>query len=279
MNIRELLESAARKLVSQPQARREAEILLGHALEVNRSFLYANPDMELPHRRRSQFQQLVLQRSRGMPIAYLTGKRAFWSLDLRVTPAVLIPRSETELLVEKALELIPPGAQLRIADLGTGSGAIALSLAKERMNCEFHATDCNIDAMQVAEENARLNGLDRVLFHVGSWTQPLSGKFDLIVSNPPYVAQNDPHLTQGDCRFEPLLALTPGGDGLSALRQIATDAFGFLTKGGWLLLEHGHDQGEAVRFFMQSAGYIDISTARDLAGIERVCKAMRPEEL
>ncbi len=275
MNIAQLLDLAMRKLAAGPSARYESEILLGHALEVKRSFLYANPGMEVPRKRQNHYQRLVRQRSQGVPIAYLTGTRSFWSLDLRVTPAVLIPRPETELLVEKALELVPAGVCQRLADLGTGSGAIALSLAWERPQCEVHATDSSAEALQVAEENRRAHALDNVQFHHGSWTGPLHGLFNLVVSNPPYVAQNDPHLLEGDCRFEPRLALTPGGDGLSALRQIAMEAFARLADDGWLLLEHGYDQGEAARSILRTAGYQDIRTHCDLAGIERVCQARK----
>jgi len=276
MNIGQLLELAMRKLAPGPSARQEAEILLGHALEVSRSFLYANRAMEVPCNRAAGFHKLVQQRAEGTPVAYLTGMRSFWSLALRVTPAVLIPRPETELLVEKALERIPAGAHQRIADLGTGSGAIALSLARERPECEVHATECSIEALLVAVENGRLNGLETVQFHLGSWTEPLQGFFDLIVSNPPYVAQTDPHLQQGDCRFEPRLALTPGADGLCDLRQIAREAMGRLAAGGWLLLEHGYDQAAEVRSLLDCGGYSEIATYRDLAGIERVCVGRKP---
>ena len=271
MNIGQLLELAMHKLTAGSAARREAEILLCHALEVKRSFLYANPGMGVPRQRQACFQRLLRRRVQGMPIAYLTGIHGFWSLDLRVTPAVLIPRPETELLVEKALELIPAGARQRLADLGTGCGAIALALARERPHCEIHATDCSLDALHVAGDNARRHQLEQVQFHHGSWTNPLSGRFDLIVSNPPYIAQTDPHLQQGDCRFEPRLALSPGADGLSALRQIAAEVHELLVEGGWLLLEHGYDQAAAVRSILEAAAYSDIATYRDLAGIERIC--------
>lgn len=271
MNIGQLLELATHRLAADPAARREAEILLGHALEVKRSFLYANPAMDVPRQRQAQFQRLLRRRMQGTPIAYLTGTRSFWSLDLSVTPAVLIPRPETELLVEKALELIPADSHQRLADLGTGSGAIALALARERPHCEIHAADCSLEALQVAGDNARRHQLEQVQFHHGWWTTPLSGRFDLIVSNPPYIAQTDPHLQQGDCRFEPRLALSPGADGLSALRQIAAEAHELLMEGGWLLLEHGYDQGEAVRSILDAAAYSDIATYCDLAGIERIC--------
>jgi len=276
MNIGSLLDLATRKLAAGPAARREAEILLGHALEVKRSFLFANTEMEVPRKRRVEFQRLVRRRKMGMPIAYLTGFRPFWTLNLRLTPAVLIPRPESELLVETALEILPAGSKGRIADLGTGSGAIALSLAAERPDCEIHATDCSIDALQVADINRRLNAMDRVQLHLGSWTGPLSGQFDLVVSNPPYVAQSDPHLQLGDCRFEPRLALVAGEDGLDAIRQIAEEAIEQIVPGGWLLLEHGCEQGQAVRSILQAAGYEESGTCCDLAGLERVTRGRKP---
>ena len=276
MNIGQLLELATRKMADGPSARRDAEILLGHALEVKRSFLYANPGTEAPRKRQAVFHRLVHQRAKGVPIAYLTGMRSFWTLNLFLTPAVLIPRPETELLVEKGLELIPAGSRQRLADLGTGSGAIALSLARERPGCEVHATECSPEALQVAEENRRRHGLEQVTLHLGSWTEPLSGAFDLIISNPPYVAANDPHLQQGDCRFEPRLALVSGEDGLSAVRQIAVAAFDRLVPGGWLILEHGFDQAREVRGIFRSNRYQDVVTFRDLAGLERVCRGRKP---
>jgi release factor glutamine methyltransferase len=273
MNIRKLLEQATQSLSAShaESARVDAEILLCHALAVHRSFIYANPELEVSARHRLDFRGLVRQRSLGTPIAYLTGTRSFWTLELTVSADVLIPRPETELLVETALSLIPAGTTQRVADLGTGSGAIALALAKERPRWEVHATDLSAPALEVAKENARRNGLEQVQFHQGCWTQPLDGTFDLIVSNPPYVAQDDVHLLQGDCRFEPRMALTPGGDGLSAFRQIATESRTLLNGGGWLLFEHGWDQGLALSAILKSAGYADIHTIRDLAGIERVC--------
>jgi release factor glutamine methyltransferase len=275
MNIRKMLEHATRELSARhpDSARADAEILLCHALDVNRSFVYANPELVPPRPRRQDFLRLVRERGQGTPIAYLTGKRSFWSLELMVNANVLIPRPETELLVETALRLLPAGRVQRVADLGSGSGAIALSLARERPMWEVHATELSAPALQVAQENARRNGIEHVQFHLGAWTEPLQGKFDLIVSNPPYVAEDDAHLLQGDCRFEPRMALTPGGDGLGAFRQIAEESRALLCSGGWLLFEHGWDQGPTVSAILQAAGYADISTLRDLAGIERVCCA------
>lgn len=276
MTIRALQQCAQSKLAPDPLARLEAEILLCHALEVSRSFLFANPELEVPLKRRADFMNLLQRRIQGEPIAYLVGKRSFWTLELKVTPDVLIPRPETERLVELALEKIPPGSNWRIADLGTGSGAIALAIASERPGCEINATDISQPALKLASENARKYGLDRVQFQHGSWLQPLSGQFQVIVSNPPYVDQNDSHLQQGDCRFEPATALSPGIDGMSAIGEIATESLQKLRPGGWLLVEHGHEQAEGVQNIFRKAGYISVSTQQDLAGLDRVSMGQRP---
>ena len=243
---------------------------MAFVLETNRSFLYANPELELPNRRSEAFKKLIRQRVQGEPIAYLTGSSEFWSLPLEVNSAVLIPRPETERLVEAALDKIPPKADWRIADLGTGSGAIALALASERSKCEIHATDISTAAINVARRNARHLGISHVQFHQGSWSQPLQGKFHLIVSNPPYVNADDPHLKQGDLRFEPRKALTPGIDGLRAIRKITQLAQPILLSGGWLMFEHGFDQGDATRELLQNSGFINIEALHDLQGHERV---------
>jgi len=278
MSIKRLLELAAIRLGEMPDGRFEAEVLLCHALDVSRSFLYANPDLEIPVRRQNSFRQMIRRRMQGEPIAYLIGRRAFWSLDLEVTPDVLIPRPETELLVETALELIPRGSDWRVADLGTGSGAIALALAAERPQCEVHATDCSEAALEVARRNASLNGQESVHFHLGSWTEPLTGLFNLIASNPPYVAPNDPHLATGDCRFEPQLALVADQEGLGDLKRVIDESFGALVEGGYLLLEHGFDQAALVRGLLLDRGYRDAQSRRDLAGIERISWAQKPKQ-
>jgi len=234
---------------------------MAHVLESTRSFLYANPELELPHKRLETFKKLIKQRAQGQPVAYLTGSSEFWSL---------IPRPETELLVETALEKIPPGTDWRVADLGTGSGAIALALASERKKCEIHATDISGAAIRIARENARLLGIGQVCFHTGSWCEPLRGKFHLVVSNPPYVAEADPHLEQGDLRFEPPGALTPGADGLSAIRKISQLVPPLLVDGGWLMFEHGWEQGPASRDILEANGFANIETLQDLQGHDRV---------
>ena len=249
---------------------------MAHVLESTRSFLYANPELELPHKRRETFRKLVRQRLRGEPIAYLTGQCEFWSLPFNVSPAVLIPRAATELLVETALEKIPPKADWRIADLGTGCGAIALAIASERKKCEVHATDISGAAISIARQNADKLGLGRVQFQRGSWNRPLRGKFHLLVSNPPYINGDDPHLDQGDLRFEPRRALSPGIDGFVAIQKLPQLASSSLVNGGWLMLEHGFEQGSASRRCLENAGYVNIETLRDLQGHERVSVGEKP---
>ncbi|MCW8926835.1 MAG: peptide chain release factor N(5)-glutamine methyltransferase [Xanthomonadales bacterium] len=269
-NIQYLLSCARQKLAGNPSASIDAEVLLAHVLETGRSFLYANPELDLPRNRTVAFKRLVAQRAQGHPIAYLTGSCEFWSLQLDVNPAVLIPRPETELLVEAALSKIPPGAGWRIADLGTGSGAIALALASEHRRCEIHATDISETALDVARGNAARLGFSQLRFHRGCWAEPLDGGFELIVSNPPYVDDDDPHLERGDLRFEPLVALTPGADGLAAIREIIHSTRPWLVPGGWLMFEHGWKQGPASRRILKEDGFTNIGTFQDLQGHDRV---------
>jgi len=261
---------AHQKLVDSPSARFDAEILMAHVLESTRSFLYANPELDLPYKRSETFKKLIKLRAQGRPIAYLTGSCEFWSLPLLINSAVLIPRPDTELLVETALKMVPVQADWRIADLGTGSGAIALALASERKKCEIHATDISRAAIKVAQENANQLGINNVQFHRGSWSEPLAGEFHLIASNPPYIDADDVHLDRGDLRFEPRKALTPGPDGLRAIQTISQLARPSLVDGGWLMFEHGWDQGLGTRQIMEHSGYINIETLHDLQGHERV---------
>lgn len=249
----------------------DAALLLAHALGKPRSWLFAHADDLLGEADAARFDALLARRVAGEPVAYLTGSRGFWTLDLAVTPATLVPRPETELLVELALARLPAVAPVRVADLGTGSGAIALALAKERPRAHVVATDASPEALEVARGNAVRNRIGNVAFRLGSWLAPLAGEcFDLIASNPPYIADGDPHLSQGDLRFEPAMALSCGADGLDAIRIIVRDAPACLRPGGWLLLEHGWDQGEAVRALLAEAGFVDAATARDLEGRDRI---------
>ena len=270
MNIRESLATACRLLDSGPERRLEAEILLCHSLAISRSWLYANPEQQVESRHHDDFLLLVQRRGQGEPIAYLTGNREFWSLRLKVTPDVLIPRPETELLVETVLARIPSDVPWRIADLGTGSGAIALAIARERPGCEVWATDISPAALSIAQENIDALGLGHIHLLQGSWFSPLAGKFNCIVSNPPYVSCNDPHMKEGDIRFEPASALTSGADAMASIRHIAVESLPRLEDGGLLAFEHGYEQGAASRQLLLQLGYADVKTIRDLAGLERV---------
>lgn len=255
----------------------DAEALLAHALGRPRGWLYAHGDDELDPVVAAHFGQLLARRAAGEPVAYLTGRRGFWSLDLQVTPDTLIPRPETELLVELALARLPADRPLRLADLGTGSGAIALALAHERRNAQVIATDASQAALAVARGNASVLELVNVAFRQGNWLAPLAGeRFDLIASNPPYIADGDEHLRQGDLRFEPVDALASGADGLDAIRQIARDAGDCLLPGGWLMLEHGWQQGAQVRALLHAAGLVDVATERDLSQHERISFGRTP---
>jgi len=248
----------------------EAEILLAFTLEKPRSFLYTWPEHLLNAEQLKLFESIVKRRSEGEPVAYITGVREFWGLLLKVTPATLIPRPETERLVEIALQYIPEDEPRKIADLGTGSGAIALAIASERPHCQILATDINLQTLDVARQNQQTLRLNNIKFFLGDWLNPLAGqKFDLIISNPPYVAANDPHLQQGDLRFEPTQALSSGPDGLQDIRNILSNADNFLHPGGWLLLEHGYDQGEAVTDLLQMRGFVNVSCFRDYGLRER----------
>jgi len=249
----------------------DAEYLLVHVLGKPRSWLFAHHDDLVAGDQAAVFEALVQRRARGEPVAYLTGQRGFWRFDLAVTPATLIPRPETELLVELALERLPTDRALRVADLGTGSGAIALALAHERPRAQVLATDASAQALAVAQANAAALRLGNVGFGEGDWYAPLADeRFDLIASNPPYIALGDPHLDEGDLRYEPASALSSGHDGLDAIRAIVADAPTHLVAGGWLLLEHGWDQGEAVRALLAAAGFAEVATRQDLEGRDRV---------
>ena len=270
-----LLARAAARLGAD--ARAEAEILLAHALQRPRAWLYAHADAAVAEPAAAEFDALVARRSRGEPVAQILGRQGFWSLDLRVTSDVLIPRADTELLVERALATLPTDRTARVADLGTGSGAIALAIASERPRAFVVAVDASAAALDVARGNAQALGLSaRVHCVQGEWFVPLHGeRFDLIVSNPPYLAENDPHLGEGDLRFEPRMALASGHDGLDAIRAIVRDAPAHLADGGWLLLEHGWEQGAAVRALFVESGFEDIATWRDIEQRERTTGGCR----
>lgn len=276
-SVRSLLAAARKRLGPGPASALEADVLLTHVLGVDRSWLFANGERPVPFPDARNFRNLIERRAGGEPIAYLTGSREFWSLPLQVTPDVLIPRPETELLVRTALDFIPPDAAWRIADLGTGSGAVAIAIALERPSCDVHATEFSAAALAVAALNVEALAPGRVALHRGSWLEPLEGRFRVIVSNPPYVAGGDPHLAAGDCRFEPQAALTPGTDGMAAIRLIAREALPRLEPGGLLAFEHGFDQGGDSRSLLQGLGYRKVRTREDLEGRERVTSGRCPD--
>jgi len=276
--VRQVLRAAEQELTGASfSARLDAEVLLMHVSGLSRAQLVSHDEQTLPAATRERFAALIARRRAGEPVAYLTGEREFWSLPLKVTPAVLVPRPETELLVERALELIPPDAAWLVADLGTGSGAIALALAHERPKLHIIATEKSGEALAVARDNAARLGLGNIEFRQGDWLAPLENeRFDFIVSNPPYVPEDDPHRVQPDLQFEPSLAIVGGLDGLAAIRHIAAGARSHLKPGGWLLLEHGYDQGEAAAEILRAAGYAEVAGGRDLAGHERAVAGRAP---
>jgi release factor glutamine methyltransferase len=253
-------------------ARAEAEILLAHVLGRGRTWLFTRADDAIDADAAATFEALVARRRAGEPVAYLVGQRGFWRFDLEVTPDTLIPRADTERLVELALERLPSSQPLRLLDLGTGTGAIALALAFERPRASVIAVDLSPGAAAVARRNAdRLGLAERVAVREGAWFAPVPGEvFDLIASNPPYIEAEDPHLGLGDLRFEPPAALASGLDGLDDLRAIVRDAPAHLRPGGCLLVEHGWRQGGAVRALFHAAGFVDVETALDLEGRDRV---------
>jgi len=276
--IESLLAQGTRVLAGGPAAAGaaglDAQLLLAAVLAVPRTRLHSHPEARPDAAQAARYRQLIARRAAGEPLAYLTGRREFWSLELAVTPAVLIPRPETELLVERALALGP--AEARVADLGTGSGAVALALAHERPRWRLLATDVSAPALAVARANARALGAVNVQFRQGSWFEPLAAeRFELLLSNPPYVAADDPVLEEPALRSEPRLALTPGTDALAHLRALARGAAAHLAPGGWLLLEHGATQGAALRGELEAAGFAHVRSHRDLAGHERMTEGQR----
>lgn len=270
--IKHILEHATKLLADiSDSARLDSELLLTFVMKQTRVWLHTWPDNELTPGQYSEFEQLITRRKNGEPIAHIIGEQEFWSLKLKVTPDTLIPRADTERLVELALERIPQASFWNIVDLGTGSGAIALALAKERPSAQVVATDASMKALTIAEENAKLNQLNNIRFVRSSWFDDLENHvFEMIVSNPPYIAENDPHLSSGDVRFEPDTALTSGPAGLDDLSHLISKAPGYLKPGGWLILEHGYDQADAVIQLMQQAGFTNCQDFKDYGGNPRV---------
>lgn len=262
---------------SSPTPALDAQVLLAHTLKRDRTYIIAHARDPLDAGDQEQFQELLAQRLKGTPVAYLTGEQEFWSLPISVSPDTLIPRPETELMVELALEKIPRDREFAVADIGTGSGAIALALASERNKIHLLACDNSNAAIQVAGSNAKRLGISNVEFITGSLFVPFGDKkFDLVVCNPPYIAENDPHLAQGDVRFEPRSALAAGPDGLDVIRRVVHDARQHLLPAGWLMIEHGYDQEACVEELFRQAGFEEVECYRDLAGQPRVTVGRRP---
>ncbi|MDD2701426.1 MAG: peptide chain release factor N(5)-glutamine methyltransferase [Sideroxydans sp.] len=266
--------------MERDEARSEVQALLQSVLDVNRAYLLAHPERVLTEQEFSRYQSLLQRRLLGEPLAYIQGEREFFGLNFKVSPATLIPRADTELLVEQALARIPSQGPYRVLDLGTGSGAIAISIALARADIEVTAVDASEVALAVAQENARRLAVANVNLLRSDWYNALAGqRYNLIVSNPPYIAAADNHLSQGDLRFEPISALASGTDGLDDIRRIIEGAHAHLEDGSWLLLEHGYDQAAAVRGLLNQAGFEKVCSDKDLAGIERVSRGCRPQEI
>ena len=268
MNLVEALAQARGRIASA-----EAKRLLRHVLAITASEVAAHPERALDESQSSRYAELVQRRAAGEPVAYLVGSREFYGRDFRVTPAVLIPRPETELLIELALTKVSRGGTPRMLDLGAGSGCVAITLALE-LDAEVLAVDVSRDALAIARDNAARLGA-RVAFVESDWFAAVDGRFDLIVGNPPYVAEGDPHLD--DLAFEPRVALTSGSDGLAAIRHVVAEAPRYLKPGGWLLLEHGYDQAETLAKLLADMGFVAIERHRDLAGIVRVSGGRMPD--
>lgn len=257
--------------ITANEARLEVQMLLQQTLAVVRAYLLAHPEQMLSAAQQAAYAAMLQRRMHGEPIAYILGEREFFGLKFQVTQATLIPRPESELLVELALQHIPAHGHFRVLDLGTGSGALAIAIAHSRADAQVIAVDASETALQVARSNAQRLGIANLHFRQSDWFSALAGqRYDLIVSNPPYIAADDEHLSRGDVRFEPISALAAGADGLDDIRHIVAHAADFLERGAWLLLEHGYDQAANVRDLLRQAGYTEVHSARDIAGIERV---------
>jgi release factor glutamine methyltransferase len=270
IDIRKALAEAIGQM-SNDHAQLESEILLSHVLNKNRAYLYTHPELLLDPNQMERYQQLISQRTQGIPIAYLTGHREFWSLDLKVSPSTLIPRHETELLVELTLELLPKKEYMNVLELGTGSGAIALALAVERPHWNILACDISEEALHIAKENAKNLGMTHISFYHSDWFKNIPQlQYDAIISNPPYISPNDPHLNHGDLRFEPQNALVSGQDGLADLQYIVQNSYNYLAPNGLLLVEHGYDQKSYLGTILNKLGYNKIHCWKDIQGHDRV---------
>tara|TARA_E500000075_G_C6991371_1_gene323308 strand:+ start:1911 stop:2750 length:840 start_codon:yes stop_codon:yes gene_type:complete len=264
------LSSQLESISDTPQL--DCELLLCHVIDKDRTWLRTWPDNTVSPTHQTLFKSLLDQRIKGTPIAYITGSRGFWSMDLNVSSDTLIPRPETEILVEIVLKLGLPSQACGL-DLGTGSGAIALALASERLDMQWFAVDAQLGAVELAQDNCNQQQLSNVSIFQSNWFDAIKqqdNKFDLIVSNPPYIAKDDPHLSQGDVRFEPKTALVSGVDGLDDIKVIVSQSSMYLNTNGWLVLEHGYDQGKAVRDLMLFAGFNEVTTKQDYNNLDRI---------
>ncbi|MCG8672903.1 MAG: peptide chain release factor N(5)-glutamine methyltransferase [Pseudomonadales bacterium] len=274
--VAELINEGVSKLRSLSEtAALDVELLLAQACDKNRTWLKTWPDADVSASQQQLFQSLLERRVSGEPIAYISGFQSFWTLDLKVTPATLIPRQETELIVESALALVGQEHNISVLDLGTGSGAIALAIASERPEWNIQACDSSREALQVAQDNRQTLNLN-VDFKYSDWFSAFEDQhFQLIVSNPPYIESEDPHLGQGDLRFEPVSALVSGVDGLDDIRRIVADSKQHLIDDGLLMIEHGYNQGEAIRRIFNDQAFNHVETLKDLSDIERVTLGYR----
>jgi release factor glutamine methyltransferase len=269
-SIKTVLAQATAQLPTE-EAAIEAQLLLQHVLGKNRAFIIAHGDDTLDTVALAQYGTYIKRRQLGEPIAYIIGEREFYGLSLTVSPATLIPRADTETLVDAALAKLSPTQHTHVLDLGTGSGAIALAIAKMRPDTHITALDASPEALAIAQQNAKKLGIPNVQYVLSDWFSALKQEqFDVIVSNPPYIQTNDPHLSQGDLRFEPATALASGDDGLLAIKKIVISAPAFLNSNGWLMFEHGYNQADSVAQLMALQGFSQIETINDLGGNNRV---------
>ncbi|BFM49413.1 peptide chain release factor N(5)-glutamine methyltransferase [Marinomonas sp. THO17] len=279
MRIDESLQGASERLrFMSDTALLDAQLLLGHVLNVTTAYFYSWPEKTLTDQELAEFDILLKRRELGEPIAYIMGKQAFWSLELAVAPCTLIPRADTECLVEQALVVLADKVQAKVLDLGTGTGAIALALAKECPEAKVTGVDVIAEAVTLAQQNALTNGIDNVQFLQSSWFEqiPKDSRYDLIVSNPPYIDLEDQHLSQGDVRFEPKTALVADNKGMADIEHIVKQAQWFLLAGGFLMFEHGFDQAQAVRDCLLGAGFIGVKSVQDFGGNDRVTMGRKP---
>lgn len=270
------IDWAVKQLTASDSAKLDAELLLAHLLDKSRIWLKTWPDRELSDLLFNQYQTLIMRRADGEPVAYILGQQDFWTFTLKVSAATLIPRPETEHLIEFALEQLPLEAVVKVVDLGTGTGAIAMAIASERPKADVWAVDISAEALTIAEQNRKKYQLDNMVCQQGHWLDEWQhGALDMVVSNPPYIAANDPHLA--DLSYEPESALVADGNGLSDIRYITEQAVGFLKPAGWLIFEHGFEQGESVQQILQQSGFQGVVTIKDYAGHARVTVGQKAE--